>query len=192
VGRTDGVCDCGNIDPKHKSGKHPNKSAPRAHFEATNDPAKVAKLWSDYPNANIGIALKPSGLCIIAPDSPEWLARFQERGLQESVTVQSGGGEGHQHYWYLLPEDWPIYRLCRTGEFDIITDGYGVMPPSMHKSGREYSYIVSPQDLGITHVSQLPEAPGWALEMLLEATERPEDEPDDPQRATGQHGPTRA
>lgn len=166
---TNGVCGCGNAECKD-AGKHPHRLALKGYHSATDDLRQVALIWEAAPQANVGINLVGSEILDIGPDSVEWLDRFKERGLPPTVVVQSGGGEGHRHYWYRRPRDSPIMRSCKSGEYDILSDGYAIAPPSMHKSGNAYTFLTSPCDLGIDHVSQLPEAPAWAVEMMENAS----------------------
>lgn len=56
-----------------------------------------------FPEANIFIDLRKSRLVGIGPDSPEWLKRFQAWGLPPTMVAESGGGEGHTHYYYRRP-----------------------------------------------------------------------------------------
>jgi hypothetical protein len=111
---------------------------------------------------NIGFNLKASRIVAVAPDSPEWLAKFEQRGLPETATYQSGGGEGHVHFLYRLPEGGPVARICRSSEFDIMSAGYAVAPPSRHASGQFYTWHTDTQP----KLEDLPEAPDWVINML--------------------------
>jgi len=156
-------CDCGKENCKD-AGKHPHPLAEHGHHSATTDPDKIAATWSAAPKANVGVNLKQAGLMIVGPDSPKWLAEFEARGLPETATVQSGGGEGHRHYWYRRPDGCRVMRTCKSGEYDIISDGYAIAPPSTHKSGSTYQFLTLPWS-----ISALPMAPAWAVQMLEDA-----------------------
>ncbi|MDP9382695.1 MAG: DUF5906 domain-containing protein [Chloroflexota bacterium] len=69
---------------------------------------------------------------------------------------------------YIRPPDCPAHRICKSGEYDVISDGYAVAPPSMHKSGRRYAWVTTPEDVTV--------APRWAVEMLREASKGKEDQ----------------
>ena len=128
-------------------------------------------IWESFhqnPHGNISIALEPSNLLDIAPDSQEWLERFQQRGLPRTATFKSGGGVGHQHHLYRRPDNCPAHRVCRSGEFDILSGGYCVAPPSRHVSGKQYEWIIPPGEFP----QGLPEAPDWAVAMLRQAAEK--------------------
>lgn len=129
--------------------------------DSVNTTRAIWDFWQRYPDANIAIDLQRSKLLGIGPDSPEWLDRFREWGLPETMMALSGGGEGHLHYYYQRPEDCPIYRLNRPGEYDIQTDGYFVAPPSLHPSGNLYTWLTPLQ-----YASDLPAPPPWAMKMI--------------------------
>lgn len=171
-------CQCGK-ESCRDAGKHPHPLAERGHHSATTDPARITAIWSSAPTANIGVNLRQAGLMVIGPDSPKWLAEFEKRGPPTTAVVQSGGGEGHRHYWYRRPEGCRIARSCVSDQYDIISDGYAIAPPSMHRSGRVYQFITAPWDVG-----EIPEAPAWAVQMLEDAAEARTDfvpvDPDEP------------
>jgi hypothetical protein len=155
----DGACGCGNADCKN-AGKHPiGRLVPNGDLDATTDSETIRGWFASAPEANIGIALGPSELFVIAPDAPEWDVEFHKRGLPRTPTVQSGGGEGHLHYYFHRPEKCPIRRLCRSSEFDIMSGGSVVAPPSKHRSGRHYELVVGFDE-------PIADAPDWAVELL--------------------------
>ncbi len=160
----DRTCACGNRTCR-TPGKHPlGILVPRGVDNATTDP-QVIRLWYQrHPYANIGIALEPSGLVSVAPDSVDWRAKFMRRQLPETWSFRSGGGDGHEHYLYRRPEGCPAHRICKSGEYDIMSAGGVVAPPSRHSSGRRYESITSVMDVGA-----LPEAPAWVVDQLKEA-----------------------
>ena len=106
---TGGDCTCGNNPCKNKPGKHPLTE--HGDKDASTETRVIWDWFHRWPDANIGIALEPSNLVDIAPDSPDWLERFQQRGLPRTATFRSGGGEGHEHYLYRRPDGCPVYRL---------------------------------------------------------------------------------
>lgn len=125
-------------------------------------------MWRPCPQSNVGIGLELSGLLLAAPDSPEWLAEFQRRGLPDTAWAHSGGGEGHRHYYYRRPEDCSIWRINKSGEYDIQTAGYAVAPPSVHRSGRKYTWVQPFPD----NPGHLPFAPDWVVDLLVTAANR--------------------
>lgn len=136
-----GRCSCGRRHQGNNIGKAPLTE--HGITDSSIDPAIVQRWWSRWPNANIAIDLKRSGLLVIAPDSIEWLEEFKKRGLGNPLCIaQSGGGEGHVHFYYIRPPGCPVYRINRPGAFDIQTEGYMVAPPSLHQSGRHYRWMM--------------------------------------------------
>jgi hypothetical protein len=188
----DGTCDCPDTykaDGRCKPGKHPRTQ--HGDKDATTDAAVIERWWSMWPHANVGVALQPSGLVDIAPDSEYWLARFQALGLERTASFASGGGKGHVHHLYARPEGCPIYRRCEEGGFDLLSNGYAVMPPSLHRLGQRYVWLIDPAEF-VPFVPadpgaplRLPPAPSWAVQMLRGRVERPaptvpDDDPDSP------------
>jgi len=153
--------------PREKPGKTP--LLPGWQESATTDAATIRAWGAQFPGANWGAVLDASGLFIVAPDSPEWDAEFRRRGLPPTVVTLSGSGRG-RHYWYRRPEGCPRYRHCVSGEYDLLTGGNLVLPPSLHPSGNRYGF--DPAGKRFTGVADLPEAPAWAVAMHRAAFDR--------------------
>lgn len=149
-------CDCRRTC--EDQGKHPRTL--HGVKDSSVDPTQIEKWWTMFPKANVGIDLAGAGLLDIAPDSPVWHAEFIARGLPKTLTFASGGGDGHLHFLYKLPEGAPQTRSCHPDEYDILSAGYAVMPPSLHKSGQAYLWIRDDVPLA--------EAPHWAVAVLSE------------------------
>lgn len=122
-----------------------------------------------WPHANIGIDLARSGLVDVAPDSVEWQAQFIAWGLPQTLCFASGGGEGHTHHLYARPENCAVYRACESGQYDVLSNGYAVMPPSLHRSQRRYAWTF-PRG-GPISTTDTP-APKWVLDMLSARSQR--------------------
>lgn len=152
---------------KCSPGKHPYANLIHGVKDATIDVARVAMWWSEqmWRDAGVGIALGPSRLLDIAPDGIDDLADFLARGLPETLTFRSGGGEGHQHYLYRLPDGVPQARLCLPKHYDIMSDGYCVAPPTQHASGGQYRWD------NYDTVTETPLPPTWACALLAEHVE---------------------
>jgi hypothetical protein len=138
--------------PRTTGGNAVAKAPLTAHGvkDSSNLVAAIFNWWRKWPLANIAIDLQRSGLLVIAPDSPKWLAECTRRGLPETPLVaQSGGGEGHYHFYYRRPPDCPvIHRINSPNEVDIQTGGYMVAPPSLHQSGRRYQWVSYAEAVG--------------------------------------------
>ena len=154
----EGQCACGKNHQGHDIGKAPlTRNGVKNSSNAVRD---VWNWWDEHPLANIGVDLDRSGLVAVAPDSPGWHATFQERGLPETATVGSGGGEGHFHFYYRRPKETPLININKAGEYDIQPRGYVVAAGSLHQSGRTYQWIT---DYQWRDVEDLPDAPDWVL-----------------------------
>lgn len=159
-----GKCTCG--DPRCPSpGKHPLTK--HGVKEATTDLATIRNWWHRWPSANIGVATgKISGffaLDLDGQDGEETLATWQlEHGpLPDTPTSRTGSGGRHLTFAY---PGLPIQNKVRIGPgVDVRGDGgYIVVPPSIHVSGRRYTWEPSAKP-GKTPLSP---APGWLLAML--------------------------
>jgi hypothetical protein len=159
-----GGCSChkdhkGSETDKRSVGKHPRVW--NGVLDATTDEAQIRKWWSMWPEANVGIDLEGAHLLDIAPDSPIWQAEFIGRGMPPTLMFTSGGGDGHEHHLYRLPEGGPVDRINKSGEYDIMSKGYAVAPPSLHVSGARYAWRVA--DLPLADPEE------WAVAMLRKA-----------------------
>jgi len=158
-----GECGCGWDHQPKKVGKAPRTS--NGIKDATNDITSLKTMWRPFPAGNIAIALERSQLLLIGPDASEWLEKFHHLGLPETCWVQTGSGAGHRHYYYRRPLSCPVWRVNRSGEYDIQTGGYAVAPPSLHRSGNRYTWK---KDLP-SSFDGIPFAPQWAVDMLTYA-----------------------
>lgn len=159
----DGKCACWNAAKCKSAAKHPLTQ--KGFNDFTNDIERAREYWTRWPKAGIGVDLERSGLVFIGPDSPIWKERFEQRGLHHGAAIMdSGGGEGHVHYYYKLPEGSLPARINRPKEFDIQASGIGVLPPSPHVSGRtrKWENLVD---------RWLPDAPPEVTKLLKEKAE---------------------
>lgn len=131
----------------------------------TNNPDRIRQLWATYPRAGVAIDLERSGLIDIAPDSETWHAEFLRLGIPSgAVRFDSGGGPGHEHFLVHRPPGRPARRICKPGEYDILSSGYSVVPPSTHANGHRRAWTVP-----LAERDFLPDAPAWVVAMLNEA-----------------------
>lgn len=123
----------------HTPGKHPRMNG--WEDVATVDPEQIAKWWSWWPDANVGIAAGKSGLIVLDYDQYKEGATLP-RSVTETVTSLSGGGG--EHLVYLHPTDTPPLGNSKSGLPEYIDiRGWGgqfVAPPSLHPSGRRYQW----------------------------------------------------
>ena len=127
---------------------------------ATIDVHQVSAWWTQWPDANIGIACGASGLFVVDLDGEEgtksWIRIANNHGKPPATLLaQTGGGGFHV-----------IFRACGLGnsashigpKIDTRGDGgYIVAAPSMHPSGERYKWI---NELEPSHT------PAWIIALL--------------------------
>jgi hypothetical protein len=141
----DGGCSCG---ADHKQLKDIAKHPRTAHglSDASCDPAVIARWWSRWPRANIGIATGPtSNLAVLDVDPPNGERTLAELSrasddLTWMDTVISLTGRG-EHYWFRY-EGSPGSNAGKLGEgLDVRSArGYVLAPPSVNANG-PYEFI---------------------------------------------------
>ncbi|MEK9722981.1 MAG: bifunctional DNA primase/polymerase [Rhodospirillaceae bacterium] len=148
-----GKCTCGKASCK-PAGKHPRTRS--GHKAATTDSEEIERWWTDWPEANIGIATEPSRLVVLDVDvregrrgeeSLERLQRLHEP-LPATRTVKTGSGGSHR---YFRSNGTQVRSGTLSGFPDIdikARGGYVVAPPSDHITGGCYS-LATPADYPI-------------------------------------------
>lgn len=132
-----------------------------AYKAATADLEQVEAWWRQWPDANIGLATGAvSGLWVLDIDGPEGEASFAalvgEHGGELAETLMASTGKGHHLYWRLPTGVDQGRRIGVRPGIDIIGgQGYLVAPPSVHPSGRLYTWLNA-------HVDPV-EAPAWLV-----------------------------
>ena len=123
---------------------------------ATTDTLAIEKWWADWPNANVGVALAPSGLVAIDCDSDEAIHEASELGLTPTVCRMSRWPA----YVFQVTVDTPKTNRTQWGgshKLDILGNGYLVVHGT-HQTGREV-YLDG---------EGLSEVPRWAVNALSE------------------------
>ncbi len=146
-------------DPE--SGKRPYPGLYNGKDSATTDPRVIDLWWTNWPDANVGIACEPSGLVVLDVDTGpvkdktgkvvgnkqgrESLAEFDAE-LPATLTALTGGGGLHALY---TESEAAVQRLGFRPGLDLIGKGYIVAAPSKHYTGGEYRWhqIVRPVPL---------------------------------------------
>jgi hypothetical protein len=161
-GIRNGRCECGNACGRD-AGKHPvGWLAPDGVSSATlnNDTIRrwVAEAGARGWSLNVGVAVPP-GLAVVDIDPRNGgtatiqQLEAQHGPLPQTAMVATGGGGWH--LWLQLPD--ATFRLpSKLGKGVDIRQagGYVVAPPSLHESGKRYSWITQP-----TH--RFAAAPQW-------------------------------
>ena len=138
---------------------------------ASCNPAVLLRWWSRWPKANPATVTGPrTGMFVVDVDGDEGersLIDLQERcgPLPTAAPMQlTGSGKGRQ---ILLR--WPPGRIIRNSASKIAEhvdirgeNGHIMLPPAVHPSGREYSWIPGrgPWEL------RPPSAPAWFLDQF--------------------------
>jgi hypothetical protein len=160
-----GVCACGKPRCAHP-GKHPiGTLVPNGVHDATRDPETIIRWWTRYPRANIGIALgRVSGIVAVDVDGApgretlEKLLHQYNYVLTPFWYVETGREDGSRHHYFRYPNDVTV-RTRKVKGLEVRSDGaYVVAPPSVHYTGRMYSWHgVSDEhskDLGLDDLPQ--------------------------------------
>src|SRR3990167_9465529 len=117
--------------------------------------------WFKHPLSNLGI-VTGDGVLVVDLDGPGAEAALNAAGVFLPASApRSSTGKGH-HVWLKVREPVPnAVRIAGDAAcgVDIRCDGgYVVAPPSIHESGRAYTWI--------TELGELPDAPESLLELM--------------------------
>jgi hypothetical protein len=166
----DGSCSCGSRKAKHKPGKHPRTA--HGHDDATTNADVIRQWWTMWPDARIGADLRAAGIVDVSSDSAEWLAIFEERGLPpDAPRYQSASGPGHVHILTRRPDGCPTTRRCMSGQYDILSEGYAILPNADTPAPGVYGWITPFPSVNLN--GGLPLTPAWSSRMLREKPAKP-------------------
>ncbi len=140
--------------------------SPNGFKDATTHPEQIARWWTTWPDANIGMPTgSASGVFVLDVDGADGAAALAANfpPLPPTVTVETGKG---LHYWFRMPDGDPLGNSARRlgPQLDSRGDGgYIVIPPSVHPSGHVYRWAdgCSPDDIDM---APLPDAIRDALQ----------------------------
>jgi len=154
-----GQCTCGQVDCKSPA-KHPR--TPDGVRGASSDSSIVAAWWHRWPDANVGIATGPeSGVWVLDLDRPhddeadggDAVLAVDLDAIDRAAVAHTGSGG--QHLIYAWPSSGPPVR-SRARVLDVDgrrasvdtrgVGGYIVAPPSIHATGRPYTWVQPPGD----------------------------------------------
>jgi putative DNA primase/helicase len=147
---SDGSCSCGRPGCD-KQGKHPRIS--NWPEDCSVDPAQIERWWTQWLDANLGIACEASGIVVVDIDVDKggehsFVELLREHGIDSlPETVEARTGSGGRH---LVFRDGENVIRSRTGirpGIDIrARGGQIVVPPSSNRNG-PYEWINSPFDM---------------------------------------------
>jgi hypothetical protein len=144
--------------------------------DATTDPDIIRAWWRQQPDNNIAIATGPaSGVFVVDVDGLDAEATLrrleaEHEALPSTVEVITARG---RHIYFKWPQEPVRNSAGKIGpHIDVRGDGgYVLSPPSIHPSGRRYSWSVD-------SANYIAEAPGWLLTkqngVAIRATPSPE------------------
>lgn len=153
-----GVCTCG--DPNCQApAKHPRTE--HGMLDATIDVDKIREWWTRWPDANIGHRPEANEM-VLDLDGPEGMKLEEKHGIPETPTLGTGRGV---HAIFRIPPGLTVYNRAKyVPGLDIRThEGYHILPPSLHISGKRYTWIKGPE----TPVDDCPE---WVEKIIRKSS----------------------
>jgi putative DNA primase/helicase len=141
-----GACACDRGRQCRDAGKHPIGALVwNGVKNATTDEVTIERWFTRCPDANIGIPTgSVSGLIVLDVDNEEGeklLAQFSAEfgALPEDCCARWGRG---RQIYLGYPKGGPPIQSLGKGTLDLLGDGGQVVaPPSMHASGRRYTWV---------------------------------------------------
>jgi hypothetical protein len=155
-----------HVFPCEVAGKKPVTS--HGCLDASTDPAIIRAWWGEQPNFNIGIATGTASRVFVVDidglDAEAALARMENSNTGLPPTVEALTGKG-RHLYFKHP-DIPINNSASkvAPGIDVRgTGGYVIAPPSLHPSGRRYTWSVD-------SAAAFADAPQWLLDKIAPPT----------------------
>jgi hypothetical protein len=151
-----GVCSCSKGDKCGSAGKHPRIN--EWQKQASTDEDRIAAWFDKWPEANVGIQMgQSSGIIDFETDSAQGeaeLALICGGKIPITPTFTSGRGKHRLFKWR---DDLPAAGTIPLGWGDVKlgADGKGsqsVFPPSRHSSGKDYRWLVSPDQAAMAAI----------------------------------------
>ncbi len=164
-------CACRNAECKNP-GKHPlSRLVRRGQDDATVDPQEITRWWTAEPRASIGVVMAASGLVAVDVDPRnggiETIEALEaEHGAIDSGVLQFTGGGG-EHRVFSLPKEQAGSLPGSLGlGVDVKRNGYIVVEPSVHVSGKAYNWEASSDPLEGAIPDPLPD---WVRDLFRRA-----------------------
>ena len=152
-----------HVLPLEPGQKQPlGRLVPRGMLDATADLETIRSWWARSPQAGIGIALAQSGLVAIDIDPRNGGTETFEQleaahgSLRSEVMAFTGGGG--EHHVFVVPPGTQVSLPGTLGAgVDVKCNGYIVVEPSKHPSGKQYVWEASSSPLDGVAPSPLPD-----------------------------------
>lgn len=158
------ACSCGKENCQ-SAAKHPHIKEWQHH--CSFDSEAIREWWRKWPDANIGLATGvESGFFVLDVDprhgGKESLQQLVKRNGSFPKTLASNTGGGGYHLFFKTPEIKVTNRTNILPGIDVRGDGgYIVAPPSIHKSGLQYSWMKEFID------NPINDPPHWLLQLFF-------------------------
>ena len=138
-------------------------------------PHELTQWWTDEPTANVGLVLG-NGVFAVDVDGPDGHAALKAAGVEIPPTTPTClTGRGVHYYFQGEQPD----RIALLPHVDVRGVGIVVVPPSLHASGKRYTWLQGLEGLGPAPDALLsllrrsqspfraaPEGPSWLAEAL--------------------------
>ena len=140
----EGRCTCDVVNCS-RPGKHP--CTPHGVHDASRDPETIRRWWTEWPEANIGIATGAKSDILVIDVDPrnggvKTLKALEAThgSLRDTTTAKTGGGG--RHFIFAYP-GFQVRKNALGSGIDVLSEGqYIIVPPSTHISGGFYSWLV--------------------------------------------------
>lgn len=132
----------------------------RKYQERLPSTQEVQKWAHRWPDANLGVVTGAiSGVIVLDIDGREGANTLQDLGsLPRTWRVSTGDGE---HLWFKHPAGDVRNFTRKLPGLDLrATGGYVVVPPSRHRTGRQYEWLDAPEDV------DLADPPDWLIQLV--------------------------
>jgi len=157
-----GACSCGDVSCTSIA-KHPLTQ--NGVKDASKDPSKIADYFAgDYSIANVGLACgESSKVFVLDVDDLSSLEKLENENGSLPKTWKAKTGSGGTHLFFRFDERCVNLKnaVKFAGGLDIrATGGYVILPPSIHKNGKRYEWLVAPNDC------ELATCPDWLIDLI--------------------------
>ncbi len=125
---------------------------------------QVRDWWTVWPNANIGVVTgAASGAIVLDVDGKEGIETLKGFSIPETCRCETGSG---WHYWFNHPGGIVSNSTRLLPGIDLRGDGgFVVVPPSVHRTGRTYTWQHSDG-------TPLADPPGWLMALIQEPSQK--------------------
>jgi hypothetical protein len=132
--------------------------------DATSDPEEVARMWRQWPDANVGWPVREGWIALdVDPrhDGDKSLRELQREHGPLPMTLRAITGSGGEHWIFRVPSGVELRQLAgiRPGlDTRLGGRGYLLVSPSVHPdTGKAYRWLAAVEPVGL---------PAWLVDML--------------------------